>query len=111
MIDDPLVPAAPAGRFNGIVRNYTPEDVARLRGSLPISYTGKLPAYPLSDLKGVEFIEAVKRVQEAIDRTNAEICNAVDLGLTVELVRASRCHDQNGNWGDQMIPSIREKGQ
>jgi isocitrate lyase len=33
-----LVPAAD-GRFDGITRPYTPEDVLRLRGSLPIKYT------------------------------------------------------------------------
>jgi isocitrate lyase len=34
-----LVPSAPTGRFAGIRRPYGPEDVARLRGSFPISYT------------------------------------------------------------------------
>jgi isocitrate lyase len=34
-----LVPSAPKGRFAGIRRPYRPEDVARLRGSFPISYT------------------------------------------------------------------------
>lgn len=33
-----LVPA-PAGRFDGIVRPYSAEDVAKLRGSLPIEHT------------------------------------------------------------------------
>lgn len=33
-----LVPA-PTGRFKGIERNYTVEDVKKLRGSLPIEYT------------------------------------------------------------------------
>ena len=33
-----LVPA-PAGRFDGIERPYTPEDVLRLRGSVPITHT------------------------------------------------------------------------
>ncbi len=33
-----LIPSAPKGRFDGIERNYTPEDVLRLRGSvLPAS--------------------------------------------------------------------------
>src|SRR6185369_16385901 len=31
--------AAPEGRFDGIERSYTPEDVERLRGSVPIEYT------------------------------------------------------------------------
>jgi isocitrate lyase len=34
-----LVPTAPKDRFSGINRTYTPEDVHRLRGSLPIQYT------------------------------------------------------------------------
>ena len=33
-----LVPA-PAGRFDGIERPYTPDDVLRLRGSVPITHT------------------------------------------------------------------------
>lgn len=34
-----LVPKAPEGRFDGIRRNYTPEDVRKLRGSLDICHT------------------------------------------------------------------------
>jgi isocitrate lyase len=34
-----LVPSAPAGRFDGLKRDYAPGDVAKLRGSLRISYT------------------------------------------------------------------------
>src|SRR5580693_10207327 len=34
-----LVPLAPPGRFAGIRRPYNAEDVVRLRGSFPISYT------------------------------------------------------------------------
>jgi isocitrate lyase len=34
-----LVPSAPVGRFDGIDRPYTPEDVYRLRGSLTIRHT------------------------------------------------------------------------
>ena len=34
-----LIPSAPAGRFDGIKRPYTPADVERLRGSFPIAYT------------------------------------------------------------------------
>ncbi|HEX6741845.1 MAG TPA: isocitrate lyase, partial [Sphingomicrobium sp.] len=35
---DELV-AAPSGRFAGIERPYTPKDVLRLRGSIPIEHT------------------------------------------------------------------------
>ncbi len=34
-----LIPNAPTGRYDGIERNYTAQDVTRLRGSFPISYT------------------------------------------------------------------------
>lgn len=34
-----LVSHAPVGRFNGIERNYTPQDVEKLRGSIKIQYT------------------------------------------------------------------------
>jgi isocitrate lyase len=34
-----IVPNAPQGRFDAIQRNYTPEDVLNLRGSIEIEYT------------------------------------------------------------------------
>jgi isocitrate lyase len=34
-----IVPAAPEGRYDGIRRPYSPEDVLKLRGSFPIAYT------------------------------------------------------------------------
>jgi isocitrate lyase len=34
-----LVPSAPAGRFDGLKRPYSAEDVKKLRGSFPIAYT------------------------------------------------------------------------
>ena len=50
-----LVPSAPAGRFDGIQRPYTPEDVLRLRGSFPISHTlAKRGANRLWDLLHTE---------------------------------------------------------
>ncbi len=36
---DNLVPGAPSGRFDGIERTYTPEQVAALRGSIKIQHT------------------------------------------------------------------------
>ena len=36
---DSLVPSAPAGRFDGITRDYAPNDVVKLRGSLRVSHT------------------------------------------------------------------------
>ncbi len=34
-----LIPSAPEGRFDGVSRPYTAEDVLRLRGSFPIAHT------------------------------------------------------------------------
>ncbi len=34
-----LIPSAPKGRFDNVKRNYTVEDVEKLRGSFPIEYT------------------------------------------------------------------------
>jgi isocitrate lyase len=34
-----LVPSAPKGRFDGIERSYTPDDVVRLRGSVHVAHT------------------------------------------------------------------------
>ena len=36
---DSLIPSAPAGRFDGITRDYSPSDVVKLRGSLRVSHT------------------------------------------------------------------------
>ena len=51
---------------------------------------------------------AIVRVAEAIHRVNEAVQRAVSSGLSVELVRVSRFHDTNGNWGDQVVPTIRE---
>ena len=49
-----LVPA-PAGRFEGIKRPYSPEDVAKLRGSVPIEHTlAKRGAHRLWELLRTE---------------------------------------------------------
>ncbi len=52
---------------------------------------------------------AVRRVAEAAHRLNVAVEQAVNSGFTVELVRTSRLHDGAGNWGDQMVPVIRER--
>src|SRR5580700_11473174 len=36
---DSLVPGAPAGRFEGVERPYSPADVEKLRGSVTIAHT------------------------------------------------------------------------
>ncbi|MDB5468624.1 MAG: hypothetical protein JWR84_184 [Caulobacter sp.] len=52
---------------------------------------------------------AVDRVAEASHRLNEAVRRALEAGYSVELVRASRCHDGSGNWGDQIVPTVREK--
>jgi hypothetical protein len=53
----------------------------------------------------------VRRIADAVHRTNEAIRQAVDAGISVELIRVSRYHEGQGNWGDQMIPVIRDKSQ
>lgn len=52
---------------------------------------------------------AINRVADAVHRVNEAIQRAVSAGASVELVRVSRFHDGTGNWGDQMIPLVRER--
>jgi hypothetical protein len=54
--------------------------------------------------------KAIRRIADAVHRTNEAIRQAVESGMSVELVRVSRYHQGPGNWGDQMIPVIRDKG-
>jgi hypothetical protein len=51
---------------------------------------------------------AIRRIAEAAHRLNTAIEQAVHGGVSVELVRVSRCHDGSGAWGDQMVPVVRE---
>jgi len=52
---------------------------------------------------------AISRVAEASHRLNEAVRRAIEAGYSVELIRASRCHDGSGNWGDQIVPTIRDK--
>jgi hypothetical protein len=49
-------------------------------------------------------------VAEAAHRLNDAVQRAIAAGYSVELVRTSRHHDGSGNWGDQIVPTVREKG-
>src|SRR4051812_30334441 len=80
MSDFGLVVAAPNGRFDGIARPYSPEDVFRLRGSIPIEHTlarrGALklwellsrdePVRALGALSGNQAMQMVRAGLEAI---------------------------------------------
>ena len=63
---------------------------------------------PLPETTETEQQKAVRRIADAVHRVNDAIIRAVEAGISVELMRTSRFHDGAGNWGDQMIPMIRE---
>lgn len=57
------------------------------------------------DLKDPEAL--IRRMAETLHRLNQQITQAVDAGLTIELLRGSRFHNGRGQWGDQMIPVVK----
>jgi hypothetical protein len=63
-----------------------------------------------SPLNGSEL--AIRRVADQMHRLNHAIVQAVEAGVTIELLRCSRFHSGGGAWGDQMQPivTIRETG-
>lgn len=64
---------------------------------------------PLPGTVETDAEKAVRRVADAVHRVNEAIIRAVGVGVSVELVRVSRYHDGMGNWGDQMVPTVRER--
>jgi hypothetical protein len=52
--------------------------------------------------------EVLRDITEAVRRVNEAVRQAVEAGVSVELMRASRCHDGCGNWGDQMVTRIQD---
>ncbi len=54
----------------------------------------------------VEENNAVLIIAEDLHRLNRSISEAVSAGLTVEILRASRCHNEAGNWGDQVMLNV-----
>jgi hypothetical protein len=51
---------------------------------------------------------ALDRMAEATHRLNEAVRRAIDAGYSIELVRTSRYHDGAGNWGDQIVCTVRE---
>ncbi|PRY93785.1 hypothetical protein BCF33_2670 [Hasllibacter halocynthiae] len=49
---------------------------------------------------------AIRRLAGDLHRLNHAVTQAVEAGVTIELVRASRHHGGNGNWGDMMVPVV-----
>jgi len=52
---------------------------------------------------------AIRMVANDLHRLNHTIMKAVDAGVSVELIRSARHHNE-GNWGDLMIPVILTQG-
>jgi hypothetical protein len=50
---------------------------------------------------------AVRQLANSLHRLNEAVVKAVQAGITVELLRTSRYHNEAGNWGDQITPVIK----
>jgi hypothetical protein len=46
------------------------------------------------------------RIERILDDLNKQICQAVEAGFSVELVRSRRHHGGAGNWGDIMKTQV-----
>ncbi len=53
---------------------------------------------------------AIRVLANDLHRLNQAVMNAVEAGVSVELVRSARHHGGDGNWGDLMIPVIVAQG-
>ena len=49
---------------------------------------------------------AIRMLANDLHRLNQAVMNAVEAGVSVELVRSARHHGGDGNWGDLLIPVI-----
>ena len=68
----------------------------------------------MSDGKGDSSMEesqemAIRQVANALHRLNDAVIGAVSKGVTVELMRASRYHNEEGSWGDMLVPIIHKQ--
>jgi hypothetical protein len=52
---------------------------------------------------------AIRQVANALHRLNDAVISAVSKGVTVELMRASRYHNEEGAWGDMLVPIIHKQ--
>ena len=53
---------------------------------------------------------AIRVLANDLHRLNQAVMQAVEAGVSVELVRSARHHGGNGNWGDLLIPVIVTQG-
>ena len=49
---------------------------------------------------------AIHRLANDLHRLNRSVMEAVEAGVSIELVRTSRHHCGNGHWGDMMVPVV-----
>jgi hypothetical protein len=49
---------------------------------------------------------AIRILANDLHRLNQAVMQAVEAGVSVELVRSARHHGGNGNWGDLLIPVV-----
>ena len=52
---------------------------------------------------------AIRMVANDLHRLNQSVMKAVDAGVSVELIRSARHHNE-GNWGDLLIPVVVTQG-
>jgi hypothetical protein len=52
---------------------------------------------------------AIRMVANDLHRLNHSVMKAVDAGVSVELIRSARHHNE-GNWGDLLIPVVVTNG-
>lgn len=48
----------------------------------------------------------IRRIANELHRLNQSVAQAVEAGISVELVRAARYHGGGGNWGDLLVPAV-----
>jgi hypothetical protein len=49
---------------------------------------------------------AIRVLANDLHRLNQAVMQAVEAGVSVELVRSARHHGGDGNWGDLLIPVV-----
>jgi len=54
---------------------------------------------------------AIRQIANSLHRLNDAVIAAVDAGVSVELMRASRYHNEDGAWGDMLVPIIHQKSE
>lgn len=59
-----------------------------------------------STLMSTDQQSAIRMLANDLHRLNQSVMDAVEAGVSVELVRSARHHGGEGNWGDLLIPVI-----